>query len=159
MDDASHLPQLNCKSRPSPAIPAPTQNQGKRRQEMSSGTAKVTSGRKATNKIRTGALSLLLLGEGHLGKGHQLGSLHNGPERSTWASHSNSSGCLKPLVSLQACQATGSHANLDIKMHEHRFKWQKEVRVTDQGSFSIAHPWWKSAGLEANSESPRRECG
>lgn len=75
--------------------------------------------------------------EGGLGKGHQLGSLHNGTARCTWASHSNSDGCLKPPLSLGACQAAAPYANLDIKADEHRFKWQKEVRKTDQDSFSM----------------------
>lgn len=131
------LPQLNCKilflqpSQHLHKIRGYRENWWVLEQQRS-----LTAGRQQ-NKILMGILALPSLGEGHLRKGHQLGSLHNGPERCTWASHSNSNSCLKPLVSLGACQAAGSYANLDIRMHKRRFKWQREVRVTDQDSFSV----------------------
>lgn len=106
-------------------------------------------------KIRTGVPALSSLGEGH-----QLGSLHGGPEHSTWAPHSNSSGCPKLLASLGACQAAGSHANLDIKMHARWFKWQREKSGWPIKRLVFnAHLWWKTAGLEVNSASPRRGHG
>lgn len=137
MDDASMSPSAQLQNIISPAIPAPTQNQGIQRKLMSSGTTKVTDSGKTTKQNPNGHPGTALPWEGHLMKGHQLGSLHNGPERCTWASHSNSNSCLKSIVSLVACQAAGSYANLDIRMHKRRFKWQREVRVTDQDSFSV----------------------
>lgn len=136
MDDASRLPQLNCKMRPSPAIPAPTQNQGKQRQKVSSGRAKVTGGGKTTQQNPNG----------------------HPDERPRACKRGTPAPTATPSVTGES-PATGSPTNLDIKMHKCRFKRWKEVRVTDQESFSSAHPWWKSAGWEVNSDLPRRGFG
>lgn len=91
MDDASRLPQLNCKMRSSPAIPAPTQNQGKQRQKVSSGRAKVTGGGKTTQQNPNGHPGIALPGDSYPAKGH--GPAKGAPQRQQ-----------PPLVSLGAHQ-------------------------------------------------------
>lgn len=128
MCDASRLPQLSCELRPSPAIPAPTQSQGKQIKEIGKGHRQQKGN---ITKSTPASWHCCPPGKATSGKVTSWAAC-----RSTWTSHSKGSGCLKRLMPPGSCQTVGSHVNLDAEMHKGRFKWQKEVGVTDQDSFS-----------------------